>query len=75
MQPLVRLITSVCDLIFPVMTPVLDNVLHCPLILIAIEKIILKVSFQITHQKAEVTCRGNSSMVVQWFQINTISAA
>ena len=52
MQPLVRLITSVCDLIFPVMTPVLDNVLHCPLILIAIEKFILKVSFQITHQGA-----------------------
>ena len=52
MQPLVRLITSVCDLSFPVMTPVLDNVLHCPLILIAIEKFILKVSFQITHQGA-----------------------
>ena len=47
-----RLITSVYALIFPVMAPVLDNVLHCPLILIAIEKVILKVSFQITHQGA-----------------------
>ena len=50
MQPLVRLITSFCDLIFPVMTPVVDKVLHWPLILIAIETFLLKVTFQITHQ-------------------------
>ena len=49
MEPL---ITSRDDLIFSVMTPAVDNVVHFPLILIAMEKIILKVSFQVTHEGA-----------------------
>ena len=52
MQPLPAITISVCRPTFPVMIPVVDDTLHCPLILIAMRKIILNINSPIFYQEA-----------------------
>ena len=51
-QPLPAVTISVCGLTFPVMVPIVDDTLHCPLILIAMGKIILNINSPIFCQEA-----------------------